>query len=52
MSRDPAMYPEPEEFKPERFLCNGKPNSDVRDPHKYFFGFGRRYAKFALYFRG
>jgi cytochrome P450 len=35
------MYPDPLTFKPERFLLNGKPNPDVRDPQAAF-GFGRR----------
>ena len=39
MSRDPAVYPDPEEFIPERFL-----NPHARDPMKFAFGFGRRYA--------
>ncbi|KAH9852971.1 CyP450 monooxygenase [Lenzites betulinus] len=36
---DPEMYPEPEAFRPERFL---DPNSDVLDPTIVAFGFGRR----------
>ena len=35
-------YPEPREFKPERFLKNGKLDSSVRDPMEIAFGFGRR----------
>ena len=42
ISRDPVAYPDPDEFKPERFLVEGKPSPNVRDPRKYFFGFGRR----------
>ena len=42
MSRDPVAYPDPDEFKPERFLVEGKPSPNVRDPRKYSFGFGRR----------
>ncbi|KAJ7912219.1 cytochrome P450 [Mycena leptocephala] len=38
---DEVMYPDPLTFKPERFLLNGKPNPDVRDPQAAF-GFGRR----------
>ncbi|EJF55426.1 hypothetical protein DICSQDRAFT_74043, partial [Dichomitus squalens LYAD-421 SS1] len=45
MLHDPAEYPEPETFRPERFLnADGSLNSDVRDPATLAFGFGRRYA--------
>ncbi|KDQ53894.1 hypothetical protein JAAARDRAFT_197004 [Jaapia argillacea MUCL 33604] len=40
--RDPMAYPEPEKFKPERFLKDGKLNPEVRDPNVAVFGFGRR----------
>jgi hypothetical protein len=42
---DPATYPEPEQFKPERFLTpDGQP---IEDPLlDYAFGFGARYAIF------
>lgn len=53
MSRDPADYPEPEDFRPERFLTavDGKlvPNKTIRDPFSFAFGFGRRYALFTPY---
>ncbi|KDQ53889.1 hypothetical protein JAAARDRAFT_415809 [Jaapia argillacea MUCL 33604] len=39
---DPVAYPKPEEFKPERFLKDGKLNPEVRDPSVAVFGFGRR----------
>jgi len=40
MSRNDAEYPEPEEFRPERFLSA---DSTVKaDPREYAFGFGRR----------
>ena len=41
MSRDETMYPDPEDFVPERFLDTF--NGDVADPRNYF-GFGRRYV--------
>ncbi|KAF9002579.1 cytochrome P450 [Cyathus striatus] len=41
--RDPEAYPEPEKFKPERFLTeDGKLDKNVRDPALAAFGFGRR----------
>ncbi|KDQ53890.1 hypothetical protein JAAARDRAFT_38861 [Jaapia argillacea MUCL 33604] len=40
--RDPVAYPEPEKFKPERFLKDGKLNPAVMDPNIAAFGFGRR----------
>ena len=45
---DERVYPEPHEFKPERFLKNGKLDPSVRDPMGIAFGFGRRWALFIL----
>ncbi|KAH6919329.1 cytochrome P450 [Coprinopsis sp. MPI-PUGE-AT-0042] len=42
ISRDPIIYPNPYEFRPERFLKDGKIDPDVLDPNSYAFGFGRR----------
>ena len=36
------MYPDPESFKPERFLKDGKINPEVQDPNTFVFGYGRR----------
>jgi cytochrome P450 len=38
IARDGDIYPDPLEFRPERFLG---PSPQV-DPHKFVFGFGRR----------
>ena len=32
----------PDLFRPERFIRNGKLDPDVRDPSDFVFGFGRR----------
>ena len=42
---DEEVYPDPFDFKPERFLDrNGQPDMSVPQPDTAFFGFGRRYA--------
>ena len=40
--RDPEVYEEPEQFRPERFIRGGKIDPSVRDPAAFVFGFGRR----------
>ncbi len=42
MTRDTRHYPDPEEFKPERYLKDGKLNPEVLDPGDFGFGYGRR----------
>ena len=44
MMHDPAEYPDPVCFKPQRFLKDGKLNPDVKNPNEIAFGFGRRWA--------
>ena len=48
MFRDESDYPDPESFKPERYLKNGLPDLTVRDPTTIMFGFGRRWGFFWL----
>ena len=43
MLHDEKDYPDPETFKPERFLPGG--NGPERDPRQLIYGFGRRYAR-------
>ena len=44
MLNDERDYPEPGQFRPERFLKDGILDSSVRDPMDIAFGFGRRWA--------
>ncbi|TBU62200.1 cytochrome P450 [Dichomitus squalens] len=39
---NPEEYPVPDNFVPDRFLRDGKPNLSIRDPATVAFGFGRR----------
>ncbi|CDO71706.1 hypothetical protein BN946_scf184915.g50 [Trametes cinnabarina] len=39
---DPEVYDDPLEFRPERFIKDGKLDPTVPDPTAFMFGFGRR----------
>ncbi|KAM5536777.1 hypothetical protein V8D89_009495 [Ganoderma adspersum] len=39
---DPEVYEDPDDFKPERFIRDGKLDASVRDPAAFVFGYGRR----------
>ncbi|KAM5539390.1 hypothetical protein V8D89_006842 [Ganoderma adspersum] len=40
--KDPAVYEHPDEFRPDRFIRDGKLDQDVLDPTTIAFGSGRR----------
>ncbi len=44
MMHDPDTYEDSDEFRPERFIQDGKLDPGVRDPADFAFGFGRRCA--------
>ncbi|KAL1950232.1 hypothetical protein VTO73DRAFT_5356 [Trametes versicolor] len=42
MLHDPEVYDSPEEFRPERFIRNGRIHTTARDGSAFSFGYGRR----------
>jgi cytochrome P450 len=46
MLRDEQIYPDPELFNPNRFICDGKLDFGKRNPFDIVFGFGRRFVHF------
>ena len=41
---DPIVFEDADEFRPERFIRDGKLDVSARDPSAFAFGFGRRYV--------
>ncbi|EJF61737.1 cytochrome P450 [Dichomitus squalens] len=39
---NPAVFEDPDQFRPERFIRDGKLDLTVRDPTTFIFGYGRR----------
>ena len=53
MLHDENEYPDPENFKPERFMNDGKVHdNEPRDPVDIIFGFGRRFVHLKMYVPG
>lgn len=49
MSRDTRFYPDPEEFRPERFMVPDEKKDELLMPSSFVFGFGRRSAAHVIY---
>lgn len=49
MTRDTRFYPDPEEFRPERFMVPDEKKDELLMPSSFVFGFGRRSAAYVVY---
>lgn len=49
MTQNPDVYPEPDKFRPERFMRIDPKLAEQNDPRKFVFGFGRRHVSFFPY---
>lgn len=48
MTRDTRFYPDPEDFRPERFIVPDEKKDELLMPSSFVFGFGRRSAAHAV----
>ncbi|OJT11094.1 hypothetical protein TRAPUB_12378 [Trametes pubescens] len=48
MTRDTRFYPDPEDFRPERFIVPDEQKDELLMPSSFVFGFGRRSAVYAV----
>lgn len=44
MTHDPVFFPDPDTFRPERFMGDQAQDVPFADPSQLVFGFGRRYV--------
>ena len=47
---DPETFEDPDEFRPERFIRDGKIDTSICDPSAFIFGSGRRFVVVASSF--